>query len=399
MKDAILIVNAGSSSIKIAAYRSAGRPDRQDLIGRAECEGIGDRLRFAAFDGAGILLAEASPAESATAENALGVTLRWVQREYLDYRLAGAGHRVLHGGPVYSAPVLLTITVIEALHRLIPLAPLHQPHNLAAVSALATLQPTLPQVACFDTAFHHTQSRTAQSFALPRGLADEGVRRYGFHGLSYEYIASVLPDILGAKEALGRVVVAHLGSGASMCAMHGLKSVATTMSFSALDGLPMARRCGNLDPGVILYLLQEKRMTAPEISDLVYQQSGLLGVSGISDDMRVLLASDQISAKEAVDLFIYRIGLELGAMAAALGGIDALVFTAGVGEHAPEIRSRICAQAVWLGAHVDDVANVSGGPRISTRNSLVSTWIIPTDEDLMIARHAWDVLNGPRRVE
>ncbi len=277
--------------------------------------------------------------------------------------------------------------------KLVSLAPLHQPHNLAAIEALSKLHPALPQIACFDTAFHHTQSPVATAFALPRALSDQGIRRYGFHGLSYEYIASVLPHVLGPDTAEGRVIVAHLGSGASLCAMHSRKSVATTMGFTALDGLMMGRRCGAIDPGVVLYLLQEQKMPADAISDLLYDKSGLLGVSGISDDMRDLLASNDTRAREAVDLFVYRITRELGSLVAALGGLDALVFTAGIGEHAAEIRRRVCVEAEWLGIKIDEKANASGGPCIS--DSHVSAWIVPTDEDLMIARHAYSVLNAP----
>jgi acetate kinase len=247
----------------------------------------------------------------------------------------------------------------------------------------------LPQIACFDTAFHHTEPEIATAFALPRRLTAEGIRRYGFHGLSYEYIASVLPDILGLAEADGRVVVAHLGAGASMCAMYRRKSVATTMAFTTLDGLPMGSRCGNLDPGVVLYLMQEKGMTAQAVSDLLYHSSGLLGVSGVSDDMRTLLASDDRHAADAIALFVYRINRELGSLAAALGGLDALVFTAGIGEHAPEIRRRVCEQTAWLGMQLDVAANAAGKSRITTAASRVSGWTIPTDEDLMIARHTW----------
>jgi acetate kinase len=252
----------------------------------------------------------------------------------------------------------------------------------------------LPQIACFDTSFHHTQPDVATTFALPRALTADGVRRYGFHGLSYEYIAGVLPDVIGATAADGRVVVAHLGSGASMCAMRRRKSIATTMGLTALDGLPMSRRCGSLDPGVVLYLMDEKRMTSAAVSDLLYNSSGLLGVSGLSDDMKTLLASDTPQAAEAVDLFVYRIGRELGSLAAALGGLDALVFTAGIGEHAPEIRSRVCAQAAWLGLEIDETANAAGGPRITTDSSRASAWMIPTDEDLVIARHARHLIAG-----
>jgi acetate kinase len=253
----------------------------------------------------------------------------------------------------------------------------------------------LPQIACFDTSFHNTQPAVAAAFALPRQLSAEGVRRYGFHGLSYEYIASVLPEMIGSQAAEGRIVVAHLGSGASMCALKRRKSIATTMGFTALDGLPMSRRCGAIDPGVVLYLMQEGRMNADAISHLLYYESGLLGVSGISDDMRVLLASDQPHAADAIDLFVYRICRELGSLAAALGGLDTLVFTAGIGEHAPEIRRLACLQAAWLGVEIDVQANSTGGPKITTNASRVSAWVIPTDEDLMIARHTWRLTATP----
>jgi acetate kinase len=394
VSDAILVLNAGSSSIKFSVFPAHDQPDRQGIICDGECEGIGHRVHFTAKDRAGSSLVDQHLAEGTSHEAALAALLRWLEVRFADRQLAAAGHRVVHGGSLYTAPVLIDATVTAELRRLIPLAPLHQPHNLAAIAALAKLHPTLPQIACFDTAFHHTQPEVATAFALPRRLAAEGVRRYGFHGLSYEYIASVLPDILGPATADGRVVVAHLGSGASMCAIHQRKSVATTMSFTALDGLPMSRRCGNLDPGVVLYLMQEKGMTAAEVSDLLYNESGLFGVSGVSDDMRVLLASDNPSAKEAVALFVYRVGRELGSMAAALGGIDALVFTAGIGEHAAEVRRRVCEGAAWLGVDLDQGANLGGGALITRIGSRTSAWVIPTDEDLMIARHAWTLLNA-----
>ncbi len=393
MSDAILVLNAGSSSIKFSVFPGHVRPDRTDLLCDGECEGIGDRLHFTAKDRAGVSLIDESP-EGSTHEDALSELLRWMERYFRNHRLVAAGHRVVHGGLRYTSPVRIDATVIDELRRLIPLAPLHQPHHLAAMAAISKLHPTLPQIACFDTAFHHTQPEVATSFALPRRLTAEGIRRYGFHGLSYEYIAGVLPDFLGQVAADGRVVVAHLGSGASMCALNVRKSVATTMGFTALDGLPMSRRCGNLDPGVVLYLIQEKSMTADEINTLLYQDSGLLGVSGISDDMRVLLASDRPSAMQAIALFVYRVNRELGSMAAALGGLDALVFTAGIGEHSSEIRRLVCEGANWLGLDLDQSANAAGGPRITTPGSRTSAWVIPTDEDLMIARHTWAALNS-----
>jgi acetate kinase len=393
VSDAILVLNAGSSSIKFSLFLSHVRPERRDLVCDGECEGIGHRVHFTAKNGAGASLVAEYLAEGTAHEDALAVLLRWLKGHFQDHRLVAAAHRVVHGGSRYAAPVRIDASVIAELRRLIPLAPLHEPHNLAAIAAISKLYPALPQIACFDTSFHHTQDEVATAFALPRRLAAEGIRRYGFHGLSYEYIASVLPDFLGRAEANGRVVVAHLGSGASMCAMLRRKSVATTMGFTALDGLPMSRRCGNLDPGVVLYLMQEKGMTAAEVSDLLYDESGLFGVSGVSDDMQTLLASKDPHAADAVALFVYRIGRELGSLAAALGGLDALVFTAGIGEHAPEIRRRVCEQALWIGVHIDEAANAAGGPRITLNGSKATAWVLPTDEDLMIARHAWAVLN------
>ena len=392
MSDAILVLNAGSSSIKFALFPGDVRPTRRDLFCEGECDGIGHRVHFFAKDGAGAALIDEHLPEGATHEDALAALLRWLERQFPQHQLIAAGHRVVHGGAVYKGPVRIDGLVIRELTRLIPLAPLHQPHHLAAIAAIMKLYPSLPQVACFDTSFHHTQPAVAAAFALPRKLSEEGVRRYGFHGLSYEYIASVLPDVAGSEVADGRVVVAHLGNGASMCAMHQRKSVATTMGFTALDGLPMGQRCGNLDPGVVLYLMQQKGMSADAISDLLYHESGLFGVSGISNDMRTLLASRDPHAAEAVDLFVYRIGRELGSLAAALGGIDALVFTAGIGEHAAEIRRRVSEDAVWLGIKVDRAANDKGGPRLTRPGSMASAWVIPTDEDLMIARHTLAII-------
>jgi acetate kinase len=282
--------------------------------------------------------------------------------------------------------VRVDAAVIAELEKLSPLAPLHQPHNLKPIDIVAKLRPGLPQVACFDTAFHRAQPEVAQAFALPPSITDRGVRRYGFHGLSYEYIASVLAEF-DPKAASGRTLVAHLGNGSSVCAMVGGRSVASTMGFTAVDGLPMGTRCGNLDPGVILYLMDELGMDARAIEDLIYKQSGLLGVSGISSDMRTLLASEDARARFAVDQFIYRIGRELGSLAAAAGGVDAIVFTAGIGEHAALLRERVCRNAAWLGVELDAAANQTDGPRISTGASKVSVWVIPTNEELMIARH------------
>ena len=394
MTGAILVLNAGSSSIKFSLFPGNEEPMRQDLICEGEVEGIGQQVHIAAKDGKGGALVDEHLPEGETHEDALDALLRWLERTFPQHELIAAGHRVVHGGSLYTGPVRIDESVIAELRRLIPLAPLHQPHHLAAIAALSKLHPALPQIACFDTSFHHTQPEIASIFALPRNLTEEGVRRYGFHGLSYEYIASVLPDVMGPAAAEARVVVAHLGNGASMCAMLNRKSVATTMSFTALDGLPMGQRCGNLDPAVVLYLMEEKGMTAKAISDLLYLASGLLGVSGLSNDMRTLLASADPHAKEAVDLFVYRICRELGSLAAALGGLDALVFTAGIGEHATEIRRRVCEQAAWFGFEIDEAANAKGGPRVTAEGSKASAWVIPTDEDLMIALHSWALLQA-----
>jgi len=391
MSDIIVVLNAGSSSIKFALFAAHVRPTPQHLICEGAFDGIGHRVHFTATDHAGAALADRHLPDTTSHENAIAALIDWVERSFPDRALAAAGHRVVHGGLVFTAPVRVDAAVMRQLRELIPLAPLHQPHNLAAIEALAKLHPALPQVACFDTAFHHTQPEVAAAFALPRSITAQGVRRYGFHGLSYEYIASVLPGILGPAAADGRIVVAHLGGGASLCAMHRRASVATTMGFTPLDGLPMGSRCGNLDPGAVLYLIQQMGMSAEAVGDMLYHASGLLGVSGISDDMRTLLASTDPHAAAAIDLFVYRIGRELGSLAAALGGLDALVFTGGIGEHAAEIRRRVCAEAGWLGVTLDAAANAAGAARITIPDSRTSVWVIPTNEDLMIALHAWQL--------
>ena len=304
-----------------------------------------------------------------------------------------AGHRVVHGGARFREPVVVDREVLAVLETFIPLAPLHQPHNLAAIRALLDAAPRLPQVACFDTAFHSTQPRLATLYALPRELEARGVRRYGFHGLSYEYIANVLPDYLG-DHAAGRVVVAHLGNGSSLCAMRERRSVATSMGFTAVEGLVMGTRPGSLDPGILLYLMQEMGMDASAVSDLLYHRCGLLGVSGISHDMRELLASADPRAVEAVDLFVYRAVTQIGGLVAALEGLDSLVFTAGIGEHAAPVRERICKGLAWLGLELDVQANERNGPRISREGSPVSAWVIPTNEELMIARHTLQAIGA-----
>jgi acetate kinase len=398
MSDAILVLNAGSSSLKFSLFKGHERPGPKGLVCDGKFDGIGHRVYFVARGKSETSLVDRYLTQGATHEDALATLLSWVESQFRSHRLVAAGHRVVHGGSLYSIPVRINSSVVDELRRLVPLAPLHQPHNLAAIVAVSKLHPKLPQVACFDTAFHHTQPKIASAFALPGSVTAQGVRRYGFHGLSYEYIAGALPEILGSVPADGRVIVAHLGSGASMCAMYRRQSMATTMGFSALDGLPMGSRCGSLDPGVVLYLIEEKGMTQQAVSDLLYHSSGLLGVSGVSDDMRTLLASDNPLAADAVDLFVYRIGRELGSLAASLGGLDALVFTAGIGERAPEIRRRACEQAAWLGVELDNAANAAGATRITTPGSRTSAWVIPTNEDLMVARHTWQLTEGDAKI-
>jgi acetate kinase len=383
----IVTINCGSSSIKFTLFPAGGELQGHTILCKGQIDGLGDEPRFIAFDAAGNQFADEPLKAGVSHQDALDFLRRSLQQRFGDRRLVAAGHRVVHGGTKYDAPVIVDEKVLADLEELIPLAPLHQPHNLAAIKAIAKLEPTLPQVACFDTAFHTTQPPVASTFAIPRQLTEAGIRRYGFHGLSYEYIASVLPDYAGPS-ADGKVVVAHLGQGASMCAMEARRSVATTMGFTAVDGLPMGRRCGALDPGVVLHLISQKAMNVAAVTDLLYNHSGLLGVSGISGDMRKLQASKDPHAAEAIELFVYRITRELGSLVAALGGLDVLVFTAGIGEHSAAVREQVSQAASWLGLELDPSANADGGPRITTSDSRVSAWVIPTDEDLMIARHA-----------
>ncbi|HKE94088.1 MAG TPA: acetate/propionate family kinase, partial [Povalibacter sp.] len=315
-------------------------------------------------------------------------------------RLLGVGHRVVHGGAQYQGPVIVTSQVMKDLRELVPLAPLHQPHNLSVIEAISERMPSVPQVACFDTSFHRGQPAVAELVALPREIRDKGVQRYGFHGLSYEYVASVMPRAM-PEIAEGRIIVAHLGNGASMCAMRNRRSIDSSFGFTALDGLCMGTRPGALDPGVILYLFQGLGLSPQEVENILYRKSGLLGISGISNDMRKLLASEEPRARLAIDYFVYRAAQETGALAAALGGIDALVFTAGIGENSAPIRARICEACTWLGIELDTDANTRGGPCISRPGSGVSAWVIPTNEELMIARHTGALLGlfEPRRQE
>jgi acetate kinase len=387
MIDVILVVNAGSSSIKFSAFDAGS--DSLALISRGQVEGLFNSPRFVAYDGRGDKIGEHAWGNGVTLEHeaALAHLGAFLRGQGVGHRLVAVGHRVVHGGVRFTAPVRVTHTVLAELERLTPLAPLHQPHNLRPISALMVRQPDLPQIACFDTAFHATQSEVTRSYALPDVVTQHGVRRYGFHGLSYEYIAQQLPRI-APRAAQGRTVVAHLGNGASLCAMAADKSVATTMGFTALDGLVMGTRCGSIDPGVLLFMLDELGMDARQIEDLLYRQSGLVGVSGISGDMRTLAASDSPRAAFAIDLYVDRINCELGSMIAALQGIDALVFTAGVGEHSAEIRRRVGALAGWCGVEIDPQANDANATCISTPASKVEVYVVPTNEELMIARHA-----------
>ena len=391
MDDSLLVLNAGSSSLKFCVYqRPPGGGWRLET--RGQIEGIGTAPRLSAKDGAGAALADERLAENGNdGRIALDSLTAWLRSRYAGSRVVGVGHRVVHGGACHAAPTLVTQRVLEELRELVPLAPLHQPHNLAAIEAVSDLLPGAPQVACFDTSFHRGQPAVAELVPLPHEIRASGVQRYGFHGLSYEYIASVLPEV-APEIANGRVIVAHLGSGASMCALHAGRSVDSTLGFTALDGLCMGTRPGALDPGVVLHLFQTLGLSAADVERILYKESGLLGISGISSDMRDLLASDAPDARLAIDYFVYRATKEIGALAAVLGGIDGVVFTAGIGEHSAEIRRRTCEASRWLGIEVDADANARNGPRISSRESRVSAWAIPTNEEWMIARHTASLL-------
>ena len=393
MADVLLVLNAGSSSLKFSAFLDGDPPV---LLLHGAIEELLTRPRFRARDTKGVIAEKEWPEGGLSGhDGAIAFLFEWAPSggALAAHRIRAVGHRVVHGGTRFSHPVRMSRAVLAELDALAPLAPLHQPHNLAAIQAVSRMAPELPQVACFDTAFHRAQPEVAQAFALPRRYTEQGVRRYGFHGLSYESIAWRLPSV-DRHAAVGRTVVAHLGNGASLCAMHAGRSVATTMSFTPLDGLVMGTRGGAIDPGVLLYLMDRHGLGVPDLTRLLYEESGLLGVSGVSSDMRELLASPDPRAAEAVDLFVYRIGRELGSMAAALGGLDALVFTGGIGENAAAIRERVCRDAAWLGVELDRQANAAGGPRISGPGSRAAAWVIPTDEELMIARHTRSVLAG-----
>jgi acetate kinase len=389
--DTILVVNAGSSSVKFQVFSVEGEGALRRQI-KGQIDGIGSRPRLRASGASGDSLADrAYPIEAVPdVPAAMGIAGEWL-RDELRIQPIAVGHRVVHGGPEYDRPVLIDHGVVARLERFVSLAPLHQPHNLAPIRSILARFPTLPQVACFDTAFHRTHGAVADYYAIPHQLHAEGVRRYGFHGLSYEYIARTLPQI-APDIAKRRVIVAHLGSGASMCALKDGQSVESTMGFTALDGLPMGTRPGQLDPGVVLYLLSEKGMSASSVQDFLYRDCGLKGLSGVSNDMRELEASEDAKAKLAIDYFIYRIGLNAGMLAAALQGLDAFVFTAGIGENSATIRARVVEQLRWLGVRLDPAENSRHARLISRSDSLVPVYVVPTDEELMIAQHTLSLL-------
>ncbi|WP_375307519.1 acetate/propionate family kinase [Bradyrhizobium sp. A11] len=389
--DTILVVNAGSSSVKFQIFSVEGEGRLRRQI-KGQMDGIGSRPRLKASGAAGDPLADrAYPIEAVPdVSTAMGIAGAWLREELRIHPIA-VGHRVVHGGPDYDKPVLIDHGVVARLERFANLAPLHQPHNLAPIRSILTNFPALPQVACFDTAFHRTHGALADYYAIPHQLHAEGVRRYGFHGLSYEYIARNLPNV-APEIAKRRVIVAHLGSGASMCAMKNGRSVESTMGFTALDGLPMGTRPGQLDPGVVLYLMAEKGMSAAGVQDFLYRECGLKGLSGVSNDMRELEKSEDPKAKLAIDYFAYRIGLNAGMLAAALQGLDAFVFTAGIGENSATIRARVVEQFGWLGVALDPVQNARHAQLISQPGSLIPVFVVPTDEELMIAQHTLSLL-------
>lgn len=384
--DTVLVVNAGSSSVKFQIFSVEGEGRLQRQI-KGQIDGIGSRPRLRASGASGEPLAErAYPIEAVPdVPTAMGVAGEWLRHELGIHPIA-VGHRVVHGGAEFDRPVLIDHGVVSRLERFVNLAPLHQPHNLAPIRSILANFPDLPQVACFDTAFHRTHAAVADHYAIPHQLHAEGVRRYGFHGLSYEYIAKTLPKI-APEIAKGRVIVAHLGSGASMCGMKDGRSVESTMGFTALDGLPMGTRPGQLDPGVVLYLMSEKGLSASKVQDFLYRDCGLKGLSGVSNDMRELEASEDANAKLAIDHFVYRIGLNAGMLAAALQGLDAFVFTAGIGENSANIRARVAEQLGWLGVGLDPARNSKNLGLISRSHSRIPVYVVPTDEELMIAQH------------
>jgi len=395
-KRAILTINAGSSSLKFSLFRIVGTELALTLHGAIE--GIGGPARFKVSGPGGAVLLEQSWTTPQSFDYLLDSLLAWIEAHLAPDRLVAVGHRVVYGLPEHDGPARVTPALLDALAALTPLAPLHVPHNLAPIRQIAASHPDILQIACFDTAFHHGMPPVATRFALPPEFAASGVRRYGFHGLSYEFIARRLRE-LSPSLAEGRVIACHLGSGASLCAMKDGHSIDTTMGFTALDGLVMGTRSGTLDPGVVLYMMQALKMDAAAIEDVLYRKSGLLGASGgLSADMRDLLASDDPRAARAVELFVYRIVREVGALVSVLGGLDCLVFSAGIGERSPEIRKRVCAGLGWWGICLDEQANLDGGPMISPPQSRAAVMVIPTDEEAMIARHSWELLESVEAV-
>lgn len=393
LAEAILVLNAGSSSIKFELFE-VGAEDRLDSRFAGQIEGIGVKPHLTVKTTSGRVLVDRPVAldDAADVERALAVVEAWLEAE-LEGPLTAVGHRVVHGGPRFAAPVRVDETVLATLETFVPLAPLHQPNNLAPIRELLRRRPELPQIACFDTAFHRGHGELADRFAIPEALWEEGVRRYGFHGLSYEWVAGRLAE-LDPATARGKVIVAHLGSGCSMCALDGGRSVESTMGFTALDGLPMGTRPGQLDAGVVLHLLTAKGMDAAALERFLYHDCGLKGLSGISNDVRVLLASSDRRAKRALDFFTYKIAQMTGWLAAALEGLDGFVFTAGIGENAPTIREAVAHRLAWLGMRLDPHANGAGGPLISAEDSRIRVWVIPTDEERVIARHTLAFLRG-----
>lgn len=397
MDDYALVLNAGSSSLKFCVYQRSDDDD-WEIAARGQIEGIGTSPRLCAKDTQGaVLVSDSLDAGVADGHAAIEALALWLRSKWPGARVLGVGHRVVHGGARYGEPVLLTQQTLSDLYELVPLAPLHQPYNLAAIDAVFERLPGVPQVACFDTGFHSGHSQVVELIPLPKEICKSGLQRYGFHGLSYEYIASVLPTVAPAI-AKARVIVAHLGSGASLCALKDGRSLDSTLGFTALDGLCMGTRPGAVDPGVVLYLFQNLGLTAKEVETMLYRRSGLLGISGISNDMRDLLGRSEPEARLAVDYFVYRAAKEIGSLAAVLSGVDALVFTAGIGENSSEIRRRICEASSWLGLDLDAQANTTGQSRISTKQSRVSAWVVPTNEELMIARHTCSLLGLMRPV-
>lgn len=392
MSENVLVLNAGSSSIKFGLFDIA--PAEPELRCKGQLDEQERAPRIVVADAAGKPLFEKRRRGGEADGNGLFADIfAWIEDYLGAAQLAAVGHRIVHGGRAFSGPVVLDEPTLAALDALTPLAPLHQPRCLAPVRAVRSVQPTLTQIACFDTAFHHGLTPPASRFAIPRRFEERGVRRYGFHGLSFEYVAGRLAALAPAQT---RTVIAHLGNGASLCALHRGKSVDTTMGLTPLDGLVMGTRCGTIDPGVLLYLMQEEKMSVDEVQHLLYEASGLLGVSMLSADMRDLLASHAPAAREAIELFIFRVAADVAMMANTLGGLDGLVFTGGIGEHAAEIRQQICDRLAWLGVRLDSAANAKALQRIAAADSQVDVLVIPTSEETIIARHCAALLRSDR---